>query len=489
MNCLSLDVESYGALNSQPVQTCFHPRRCLYVDRPTLPLLTCALTPTTPLAAFSPADLSTLRPTASFVVPLTSLSHLPLTHNGDPAVPSHLIPALASSHTLAPRVSLKLLLRWLAWADVLIGMNLAFDLSFLRAHHPLLRRTLSGRHTLLDLSYINFLECDSRPERSLKTLGPVLSTHSYTPGTSARDHRFRSFSSLAFYNCQDTWNTVLAVAELARRITETIPCPSSSASSSGSSSEPSPSPPTSSYPAASIDPPFPNAKLSPFCISLYSDTIWTCVDMSDAGIPFHIPSLASLAYDLQNKITDAARDAYPDLLLEGTGSNASKKSLLDAAVAEIGPSILADPLLQLTEKKRDLSFSDANRSLLKSRLDPASPLVRLFDLADTHSAAQKLLSSYCYPLLWHKRNDASSRTSLLVPQPGVTPCPVPESPALRPAPSPSENSASLPTNPAASPPAPPPTSTPSSEPPSARTSASSPPPTSPPTPPPTSSAP
>jgi len=403
MNILSLDVESFGAVAGLPVQTCFHPRRCLHVDNvPSHHLLqVISLVPCAPLPNLQ--SLHTLTPTHAHVLRL-STHRLPLTHPSDRAVPSHLLPSLTTSHRLSPRVSLRLLCEWLSWADTLVGMNLPFDLSFLRHHHPALRALLNGRHTLLDLSYLNFLESDVRPERSLKTIGPVLGTHNYDAGTTARDHRFHSFSSLAFYCAQDSWNTVLAVRELAHRLS-----------------------------------PMGGDKLSNFSIALNSDTLWDCIEMSDHGVPFHIPSLESLARDLQSKVTAAELSAAPTLLLSGPGSEKSKSVLLDAAIAELGPTILDDPLLQYTEKRRALSFSDANRTLLKSHLSPDSPLLPLFNLADDHAAALKLLSSYCYPLLYHRRNKPTSRTSILVPQPGVPPCPPrlpPSPPSSKASPSP-----------------------------------------------------
>lgn len=431
MNILSLDVESFGAVAGLPVQTCFHPRRCLHVDNvPSHHLLqVISLVPCAPLPNLQ--SLHTLTPTHAHVLRL-STHRLPLTHPSDRAVPSHLLPALTTSHHLSPRVSLRLLCEWLSWADTLVGMNLPFDLSFLRHHHPALRALLNGRHTLLDLSYLNFLESDVRPERSLKTIGPVLGTHNYDAGTTARDHRFHSFSSLAFYCAQDSWNTALAVREIARRLTETPSCntskpsfsepslPSASSLVSTSSSLPELTSGTGSDNAEKAG---TNAKLSDFSITLNSDTLWDCIEMSDHGVPFHIPSLESLARDLQSKVTAAEQAAAPTLLLSGPGSEKSKSALLDAAIAELGPTILDDPLLQYTEKRRALSFSDANRTLLKTRLSPDSPLLSLFNLADDHAAALKLLSSYCYPLLYHKRNRPTSRTSVLVPQPGVPPTP------------------------------------------------------------------
>jgi len=383
MNILSLDTESFGAVSGLPTQTCFHPRRCLHVDGvPSHHLLqVISLVPCAPLPNLQ--SLHTLTPTHAHVLRL-SPHRLPLTHPSDRAVPSHLLPALTTSHRLSLRTSLRLLCEWLTWADTLVGMNLPFDLSFLRHHHPALRALLNGRHTLLDLSYLNFLESDVRPERSLKTIGPVLGTHNYDAGTTARDHRFHSFSSLAFYCAQDSWNTVLAVRELAHRLS-----------------------------------PMGGDKLSNFSITLNSDTLWDCIEMSDHGVPFHVPSLESLARDLQSKVTAAELSAAPTLLLSGPGSEKSKSVLLDAAIAELGPTILDDPLLQYTEKRRALSFSDANRTLLKTHLSPDSPLLPLFNLADDHAAALKLLSSYCYPLLYHRRNKPASRTSILVPQPGV----------------------------------------------------------------------
>ena len=159
-------------------------------------------------------------------------------------------------------------------------------------------------------------------------------------------------------------------------------------------------------------------KLSPFSIALNSDTLWDCIEMSDHGVPYSISALEHLAATQLTEITGAELAAAPDLLLSGPGSAASKAALLNAAITEIGPTILDDPLLHYTEKRRSLSFSDSNRALLKSRLAPHSPLRALFDAADRHAAATKLLSSYLYPLLWHRRNNPAHRTSLLVPQKG-----------------------------------------------------------------------
>lgn len=478
---LSIDTESYGALHGN-TQTCFHPRRSAFVDRPAHPLLCCSLTPcaiTSPSPSTSPTTspptptsdspkpgtgkpfsttpstprktpsaseppspslpsnlstvslsplLATLRPLHTLVLPLAPLASLvPLRHPADPLPNGLAVAPLEAALRLTPRQSITLLYQWLMWADTLVGMNLAFDLSFLRAHHPLLRRALSGSHLLLDLSYFNYLESEVRPERSLKTLGPVLGTHTYEGQQTARSHQFRSGLALLHYCGTDTHNTVLSIAALAARIPPTTP------------------------------------KLSPFCLDHYSSTIWCCVEMSENGVPFHRPSLSTLATRLSRHIATCERIAATrSLILSGTGSKKSKEtfllSLIDAVqahhfnptpsgswtlkpnhhIAELpsGADHIRDhPLLAYTEKRHELSFSDSNRSLLTSLLPPSHPLRKLGRLVDRHARSQKLLSSYCYPYLWHRRTDPSSRTSLLVsPLPSdPLPCPPPPEPTAPPA--------------------------------------------------------
>lgn len=312
-------------------------------------------------------------------------------------------------------------------------MNAQYDLLYLRTL-PDLRPLLDGGHLCLDLSVLNYLECEIRPEKSLKNLGPVLRTHTYDR-TLEQKFPHPDDAGHSSYQVQDTHNTMLAAQELVRRIRNQKA---------------------------------PN-KLSEFTLRMYSDTIWSCVRMSEAGIPFSITKLQALESHLNKRIktcVQVAKERF-GLTLEGEGSHLSKASLIDLVIQTIDgelpcqtlpPSITADgtttplglstvtapaasldlggcttpsssssssvfvvssprvsvrsnPLLQLTDKTQQISFSEENRRLLSGLLDSRSPLHSALKLWERHSRAQKLLSTYVFPLLHHKRNDPGDQKS------------------------------------------------------------------------------
>jgi hypothetical protein len=266
-------------------------------------------------------------------------------------------------------------------------MNLQFDLLYLRSQ-PDFRFHLEHQ-TLVDLSVLNYLHSELRPERSLKALGPILGTHAYPKEQLDRTKRYHDARDpeLHRYNAADTHNTLLACAELARRI-------------------------RSDYPDTD--------KLGPECIAHYSDTIWTVVRMSESGVPMDRAGLLRLEGDVMSRMRDAEDSAAAlGLVLSGTGSAKSKLALMQEACAHIEttcPDLRSHPLFQLTEAKREIAVNDVNRQLFLSHHLPESVRSRL-EILGTHSSLQKLLSSYLFPLLRHQRMDPSNKSSRLVPRP------------------------------------------------------------------------
>jgi DNA polymerase I-like protein with 3'-5' exonuclease and polymerase domains len=319
------------------------------------------------------------------------------------------------------------LARWLSHSQVILGMNLQFDLQYLRVF-PEFKFRLEHQ-LLIDLSILNYLHDETRPEKSLKSLGPILGTHTYNKEETLKGGRFLNPKSnqLLKYNAQDTHNTLLAISELSRRIHKD----------------------------------FPNtSKLSDWCLKFYSDTIWTCIRMSEAGIPMDRNVLIDLEKTLTSKILRSKELAQEEfgVLLEGPGSGKSKTGLLSLTCdvvdgiiqCETGSqiktlmmqysdssgllefrsslpfsssssisSIRDNQLLQVTPKKGELSFSEENRNLLVGKLPPTHPLQNVFSLAKEHSSSQKLLSSYCFPLLKHRRNKPTDKSSVLIPSKGI----------------------------------------------------------------------
>lgn len=363
MKLISLDIETYGSCThthdgrTLPTQTVFHPARSFHTDQ------------------VPPQDL------VLSVSVTTEASSCPCgKRRGQPAFsPCCTMVMYPHSHMIHIR-------KWIEWATDILGMNLPFDLQYLRHYSPGLRFALSGRHTLHDLSILNYLHSELRPERSLKSLGPVLGTHAYD--RTIKDGKFKSPHEKAFidYAAQDTHNTMLAARELRRRIHQDWP---------------------------------ESGKLSDYSIRHYSDCLWTIITMAEAGIPMDTRMLETRKQQLLIKSNKAsALSQALGLLLEGTGSSKSKTEFLDVTIARLsalGVDILSHPLLQYTEKTRKISWSDGNRNLILSHLPPDCPEARGLWLAGIHSRAQKQLSSYLYPLLHGRRNKPDDKGDTVIP--------------------------------------------------------------------------
>ena len=455
---ISLDIESYGACETnahgKPLspQTVFNPIRSMHTDdvaREDL-ALTVAIT------------LPSSDPRLNGVWECSSLAAL------EPADTM-----VFQTHIESHRTMIR---SWLNYADTIIDMNLQFDIQYLR-QVPDYRFALDGRHTLIDLSVVNYLHSELRPEKSLKSLGPILGTHTYKE--TLKDGRFGNptDSGIISYNAQDTHNTMVCVAELSKRILKECQCIpsqtntnpeksfsnlSTTVTSSGSATSTSlessqkfsrtlpigqaqsrdttqsstscllqRSTPTGSH-SASLPSSHSESqsqtmtssittKLSTECIQHYSDTIWDCIQMSESGIPMDIEALRKLEKNLQLKCKLAARVAESkfNIILEGKGSAKSKQdflhSLIEAVYTETGKDILSHPLLSLTPKTKQVSWSEDNRNLLSNQLPPLHPLQQAIKVIKYHAASQKLTSSYVFPLLHHRRNKPTDKSSVLIP--------------------------------------------------------------------------
>lgn len=373
---ISLDIETYGAAATNgkskmlPAQTVFHPARALATDgvaREDL-VLTCAIT----VAAAEPPP-----------------ANVPGSWNLDGV--AALVPGPTFTLNLTDPTTHAVLIAWLRHAHTIVGMNLPFDILWLRAFSPAIALALNGRHTLIDLSVVNFLHSELRPERSLKSLGPVLGTHSYRDDATLKDgRRFPSPTcpNLHAYNAQDTHNTMLAVAHLAGRIKQ-------------------------DYPGTD--------KLGEYSVHHFSETLWSTIRMSEAGIPFDLPRLTALERDLIKQADDATNCAAAGgVLIEGEGSVQSQREFMARCIEDIlptNPDFLSHPLLTYTEKAKELSWSSENRRLIASHLPDSHPARTIFECADKHSTAQKLVSSYTYPLLRHRRTKPTDRSSVLLSRP------------------------------------------------------------------------
>lgn len=380
-----MDIETYGICEKDhngvpyPQQTVFHPARMQYTDgiEKDRIIVCCSLTvaasdPRVSGSQWDAEALSRLTPGKTMVF---------FFHN-----PSHV----------------RILSRWLAHADTILGMNLLFDLPCLRTN-SLLSPHLAGRHTLVDLSIVNYLHSELRPERSLKNIGPILQKYSYEESLKQSDGSLKRFRNpadpgLASYAAQDTHNTLLGIAELARRI-------------------------LIDYRAT--------AKLSPYSVGYYSQLIWSSLRMLESGIPMSLERLSAF----ENATLREAKQLNTSLesrglLVSGKGSQLSKLEVLEAA-SLLTPQFIRNGL-EYTPKTKKLALNDKNRLLITEYFenndtgnpDAATTLALLKDW-DKHSKCEKLLSSYTFPLLRYKRakNAKNKFDSILIPcTPGGSPC-------------------------------------------------------------------
>lgn len=505
---ISLDTEAYGKVKrlpdgrAAPHQTVFHPRRMLYTDRARLSDLVLTTNITIPqedprcttgsnvitvgesgstespsnntgttTTHLSPASIlsPSSGPTPTSITPPTERTpecpSTGLESSGSSWSGSRLA-RLEGGPTFVSRMHLpqeaNFVHQWLAHSDTILGTNLQYDILTMRASDPRLRVLLDGRHLLIDLTVLSYLHSEVRESHSLKNVGRSFGTSDYDeepdPGEDYKRYKDVNDPGLTSYGGQDSHNTVVNIAEAARRIAR-------------------------DYPGT--------WKLSEFCLRFYSNTIWTCIRMAEAGVPMSRSYLERLENHLQWRIQRCVQlcNENHGLLLEGKGSEKSKQAFItrliqeidSCPVSEIGsnssspsesasslvlpsasspparPSVLDHPALVKTDIKHQVSFNTENRNLFLSLLQPeprdstspptASPLQpssttrssatetsassttspppapasptslrQALKLAQSHSQLSKIVNTYTFPLLHHKRKKPLKQQSCLIPQ-------------------------------------------------------------------------
>ncbi len=371
MNIISLDIETYGAAKANhiglllPEQTVFHPRKSEYIDQ------------------VNKKDLV-----------LTAAVTLPKTQPTSTGLNFDLLGGLEPGKTMVFQVSdtceRDMLASWIRKADIILGMNLQFDIQYLKY----IGFTFSDRTKLVDLSVLNYLHSELREERSLKALGPILGAYSYTETLKTVRYKRPTDQKLIQYNAQDTHNTMLAISELSKRLRE-----------------------------EKFHDHFDSTH-GAYSLGFYSNSIWATIAMSESGVPMSSDHLLRLMAKCEREIEEAEQATMEyDLILRGTGSAKSKDEFLREVIKLIeevsNPDIM--DALDVTPKSKKVSFSDKNRTTLYEALPEgidADMYRRCLDAANKHSKAMKLMSSYCYPLLYHRRNKPDDMSSIVIP-PGM----------------------------------------------------------------------
>jgi DNA polymerase I-like protein with 3'-5' exonuclease and polymerase domains len=360
---ICLDIETYGAVEKSatgqalPAQTVFHPRKMVEIDGVSL-------------------------------VDLIQTVQITVLHGGEGerlSVPvlSKMEPGTTRIFHLSQPSHIRKLRAWLAAASMIVGHNIGFDLLCLR-FFSLFRDILDETQPfLVDTSILNYLVDENRPEKSLKDLGPLYSLFKYDETLkggvrfpTARDKRFLKYAGM------DPHNTSLLMKALSRHILQ------------------------------DFGPDHPKA--SPRCLQHYSDTLWVCQHMADTGIPMSRRDLGAIEEVLAQKSLEVETDLLLEcgLQLSGTGSGQSRQDWIDN-VLNTHPSLRSHKELELTPKKKLVSFGKSNLALIRQEL-PGTDEADIAEQCLEHSRCQKLLSSYTSPLLRHARNNPGNRTSRLV---------------------------------------------------------------------------
>jgi hypothetical protein len=275
---------------------------------------------------------------------------------------------------------------------------------------------------------------EMRPEKSLKDLGPVLNAYMYQ-GHTAKNYTWETPTSededgrtVSDYNAEDTVNSITLASHLARKTIQEWE---------------------------------DTTKLCPFSLQFHNDVLWQVIQMQEHGAPMNRTGLLALEDKLETRNAKIAtalsqlqitttinrkktrtkdKVKYDEHFTEDItglhltnqflpkgGCTYTQQYLINLCIEEIDnassnqQSIMDDPLLELTEKKKDIAFSDLNRFLFKSHLPPDSHLRDILEQVDEFTTNEKLIGTYTYPLLHGKRKHVLNgslnpdRSSVLLP--------------------------------------------------------------------------
>lgn len=279
------------------------------------------------------------------------------------------------------------------WSQVLIGQNLLFDLGVM-LHDPGLGRAL-GSQLIVDTTVLAFLDDPDRPpgEKSLKSLVRIVQADVYEGLQTLRDgHRFQCCDDPALhaYNGADTHGTVLVARQMARRIHDRygdLECP------------------------------------SPYTLRTYSDVIWSCARMARSGVGFNLSKMEALESHLQRRLQRIERVLLPlGLKMAGEGSLKARYGFMASTLrraTRFTDREVVEGGLVFSEKQGLLTDKDVNRAHLRGCLPHRHVRARILRLMDRYAAASKIVGSYTWPMLRHKRKDPSARSSVLVRKRGV----------------------------------------------------------------------
>lgn len=356
---IALDIETYGILKSLPPQTVYHPEKSRYVDG-------------------CPRDQLIQTVGLSWAPSATDLDDPDWGGQGCKT-------AVFRFGVEEDRITLWCWLSHLrAIGGTLLCMNTLFDIGYLR-YFPWLRKVLSPPLMLEDLAIWNNLSSDRRPEKGLEALSRLLGL---TGPPKSADKKFQQYDSvddpkLQLYNVTDCVWTLVARGILRRQAQ-------------------------------------PRAR-SEYTRRFFSNQIWSCMEMSSAGLQLSRSRLSTLATSLTGQIAglEARYKLARGSPISGKGSQAPIRQLFKDAVAAAG--VRQDPRLIITRLTGIISTGEENQELLSSTLPLAHPLRPVLEMVRDHRAVQKVYGSFVSPLLSPSKSVRLSPAGLSFPSWFVAP--------------------------------------------------------------------
>lgn len=347
---LSLDIETYGAVATCPDQRFFHPRKSELLDK---------------------VSRSRMIQTVAIAWADGDDYHVGAFVWGNP------------KH----REMLRGWLRELSRNEgTLLGMNMAFDVSYLRYCDPAIRQFLKpfGPVKLWDISVDSYLHSELRPERSLKSLAPLFGITKYSEDETVRGHRYQKATDhgLLAYNAKDAVATLMIHEHLRGRIAKDF----------GEFS----------------------LKLGAYCESWYSDLIWSVILMGEGGVHLNTSKLEALLARHTRRmawISDAITKKY-EQPLSGKGSQTFLQEVVNEVARRVPARVSKD--LEVTPTKRQISITQSNLTALSQNCAHDDKFYPVLRLLLRFRSSQKLVSSYLRPLLVGRGKNSDDLSSVLL---------------------------------------------------------------------------
>jgi len=338
---LALDIETYGLLDTEPVQTVYHPVKSTAIDRPRSLLSTVAIA----WHQYTGREQGRIRLSRQARVE---------------AEGSALKARVYVWSKPVDRASLyQVLHRLRANHGTLVLKNALFDFSYLRAY-PEFREVLCPPLVIEDVEAWNTLASDVRPERSLEAIARLLGLLPELTDSNPKARKFKRYPS-AFDGAAHRYNATDALVTLAARDILRGQC----------------------------DP----LALTEYARRWFSESIYSFLHMQEAGICVDRRAVATLNASLLLRMAAHANrfKALTGCALAGTGSRDPLRTLVANATAEA--CLLRHPQLARSDVGGIISTGEDNIKLILEHLPSESAYYESLGLLTAHRALQKTVGT------------------------------------------------------------------------------------------------